>query len=159
MIQRYGNMFDHQHEATVLVVTTNNTVTGKGKLVMGRGAAKQLRDSFPGIDFELGQKITSLRKWSTNEDYLFITHLYAGKIIGLLQVKRYFSDAADFKLIAASLEMFRYYARGMNGSCPGCKIFINFPGIGAGKLADKEKEILKLLKKLPDNVHVWKFKE
>lgn len=157
MIQRYGNMFDHQHEATVLVVTTNNTITSKGKLVMGKGAAKQLRDALPGIDFELGQKITSLKKWSAKEDYLFITHLYNSRIIGLLQVKRHFRDAADFDLIAASLDMFKYYARGMRGSCPDCKIFINFPGIGAGKLANKESEILKILKKLPDNVHVWKF--
>jgi formylmethanofuran dehydrogenase subunit D len=38
----------------VVVVTTNGTIKKDGACVMGRGIARQVRDSIPGIDKRLG---------------------------------------------------------------------------------------------------------
>jgi len=151
-------MLDHLDEAKVVVVTTNSTINQRGELVMGRGAALAMKKAFPGIASEFGARVKSFKKWAATEDYLFLNHLRETKILGILQVKRHFKDTADFELIRQSLDMFRHYARGMKGACPDCRIFLNFPGIGAGKLADRYDDILKLLKRLPDNVHVWVLK-
>jgi len=39
---------------------------------------------------------------------------------------------------------------------PDCRIDLNFPGIGNGRLSPDQ--VLPLIKQLPDNVHVWRYR-
>jgi hypothetical protein len=45
------------HERTAFLFTGNSTVKTNGALVMGRGAALEVRDLYPGVDHMLGRKI------------------------------------------------------------------------------------------------------
>lgn len=45
------------HERTAFLFTGNSTIKTNGALVMGRGAALEVRDAYPGIDHALGKKI------------------------------------------------------------------------------------------------------
>lgn len=46
-------------DADAFVISTNGTVTSKGRCVMGKGCAREARDLFLGIDLTLGNKILS----------------------------------------------------------------------------------------------------
>jgi len=159
MILRHGNMFDHIDEASVIVVTTNSTITSHGELVMGKGAARDAARIFPGLPARFGQRIAGLQ-WALNSpDYKLATiwspDFYPRYIFGALQVKRHFSDAAKLSIISESLTNLYYYAKGTQHSSPESTIFVNFPGIGNGRLGNARDDIMRMLKKLPDNVTVW----
>jgi hypothetical protein len=49
-----GELWDHHKAGVVIAITTNGYVKGNGACVMGRGCAKEARDSFPGIDLGWG---------------------------------------------------------------------------------------------------------
>src|SRR3972149_2861395 len=51
-----GNMFDAP-PPDLLCFTANATIKTNGALVMGRGAAKEVRDRFPGMGLKLGNTI------------------------------------------------------------------------------------------------------
>jgi len=55
MIEVTGNLWDYP--ADFFVITTNGTLKQNGRVVMGRGCAKEARDRFPGTDFELGIRV------------------------------------------------------------------------------------------------------
>lgn len=57
MILRKGEMFDSLLFCDVLIVTGNSTLKSNGAVVMGRGAAMQMRDRFKDIDKEFGALI------------------------------------------------------------------------------------------------------
>jgi hypothetical protein len=48
MILKTGDMFRDRRPNTILIVTANGTINSEGNLVMGRGAALQLKQEFPG---------------------------------------------------------------------------------------------------------------
>jgi hypothetical protein len=108
-------------------------------LVMGRGAAKQVRDSWPGID----KKIRTRRP-------VDFTKIQPDQWIGWFQVKRHWRDPADLELIRASAEMLTSIAS-LNSH-----IFfhLNAPGIGNGRLFWSDVE--PILEPLPDNVLIYK---
>lgn len=148
-----GNMWTTY--ADCYVVTTNQYVTVKGKLVMGRGAAWQARDMFPGLDINLGILINHY----AGTPYSL---LCAGKFmlppphsreaaIWAFQVKTHFRDEARLDLIQSS-------SRALTAIAKHDKNLIwhlNFPGIGNGRL--NRKDVLPLLQDLPDNVTVWEL--
>jgi hypothetical protein len=111
---------------------------------MGRGAAKECRDMFPGIDRLAG---FAIKQAKDIQDCYGVLFLPFG--IGLFQVKRHFKDVADLKLIAQSSYMLGNYAK-----CnENIMYHVNFPGIGNGKR--RFHEVWPLIKILPDNVSLW----
>jgi hypothetical protein len=113
---------------TMIVVTTNSTLNKNGALIMGKGAAKQLRDFMPGIDLEIGQIIKPL-----SSTYGFVPiRLSECEIykIGIFQTKRYYADNAEMDLINTSLIKLRAFLL----DHPDFDVRMNFPGIGAGHL-------------------------
>ena len=125
------------------IVTTNSFLTSEMKLVMGRGAAWQLKVKVPGIDKIFGRMI-----------YKTCGHLGRYGLIfheryGAAQVKFRFDEKAQLELIEFSMTMLSVAATRDRKS-----IFnINFPGIGNGRL--KKHDVKSILEMLPDNVHVW----
>lgn len=131
-----------------LLVTGNGDINSRGGLVMGRGAARQLLDLYP----ECAKIFAELIHVVTDpSDRFYGLVVYGGprSIIGVLQVKDHWHEDAKLHLIAESLKELRAEAE----MFPERIIFLNFPGIGNGRL--EREAVLPLLEWLPDNVHVW----
>jgi hypothetical protein len=126
-----------------IIVTTNSFLTSEVKLVMGRGAAWQLKMKMPGIDRIFGKLIHE------SCGHLGCYGLIFHKRYGAAQVKYRFNERARLDLIRLSMTMLSTVA----GKDQSSIFNINFPGIGNGGL--KKHQVQSLLKILPDNVHVW----
>lgn len=125
-----------------IIVTTNSFLTTKMKLVMGRGAACQLKRKVPGIDLVFGQMIHETCGHLGRYGLLF-----NGKY-GAAQVKYRFNEKADLDLIRYSMQFLAWVAR------ENRYIYsINYPGIGNGRL--EKDQVRPILNILPDNVYVW----
>lgn len=148
-IYEYGNMWNVLPDVTdVFVITTNSYIKNDGSVVMGRGIARQVRDRFDGIDKEAGQKIQH------NSFYGFKpVSKKKGTFISFFQVKRHFKNKADLKLIQKSADSLAEQAR----KDLDVRFDLNFPGIGNGKR--DVAEVKPILDGIPDNVHIWAFKE
>lgn len=127
----------------IYLFTGNSYITKNNKLVMGRGAALEVRDQYINIDSWFGTYIKHLSKYGVliNSDME----------LGVFQVKRNFRDSASLELIDYSAEMLSILAHSMPD-----KIFrMNYPGIGNGGL--EFKYVNPLLEHLPDNVLIYKM--
>jgi hypothetical protein len=141
---RRGEMF---RATGFIIVTTNSFLTSEMKLVMGRGAALQLKIKVPGIDLKFGKMIHE--SCGHLGRYGLIFH----KRYGAAQVKCRFNERAKLELIRLSMRMLSVRAN----RNPSSIFNINFPGIGNGGL--KKNRVASLLNILPDNVHVWEKEE
>tara|TARA_R110000772_G_scaffold89906_5_gene186076 strand:- start:62 stop:523 length:462 start_codon:yes stop_codon:yes gene_type:complete len=135
----------------VKIFTGNATVKSNGELVMGRGAALQVRDNHRGISKALGTLIKP-QLVVGNEFYGFALCQAASprQLIGIFQVKTYYSNFADIELIQRSTNMLKQIAEAK----PQLIFHMNYPGIGHGKL--KYKHIQDIVSILPDNVILYK---
>lgn len=156
MILRKGNMFDFTKDRPgVVLFTGNSTVRKDGALVMGRGAAAQALRLFPGINKELGREITIFSKTFHRLDYgLILGSGLRDPIVGVFQVKHFWGDEAELDLITKSTTLLLQAAE-LKTSIPSLTYWMNFPGIGYGRLG--RSEILPIISTLPDNVHVWEY--
>jgi len=153
---KYGNMFDElKPNNNLFVITTNSYIRKDGCLVMGRGAAKQLKDRFPKIEKYAGDYIKSFQKRKDDDDdYCFFTLKYEHHHIGFLQVKRFFKDDADLELIWDSIDCMQRFVE----MAPWIKkVNINYPGIGFGGLT--KKKVKPCLEELDKRFNIWQFKK
>ena len=151
MILEYGNMWSIWSKTDLFLITTNSFVKHTGQLVMGAGIARQARDRFPGLDTTLGQAIRETCG-HLGEYGLFISPRWPATRLGLFQVKRHWSTDAILDLIHQSADQLTQWA----STHPDCRIDLNFPGIGNGRLSPDQ--VLPVIKQLPDNVHVWQYR-
>lgn len=130
-----------------MIVTTNSFLTSEIKLVMGRGAAYELKVIVPGIDSKFGKMI--------NETcgHLGRYGLVFHERYGAFQVKYRFNKPASLDLVRYSMTRLSTVANRDEKTIYN----INYPGIGNGGL--KECQVRPILEMLPINVHVWKKKE
>jgi len=130
-----------------IIVTTNSFLTSEIKLVMGRGAAYDLKVRAPGIDLIFGKMIREICGHLGRYGVLFYGRY------GVFQVKYRFNRKARLDLITYSVCKLSTAAQRDKSS-----IFnLNYPGIGNGGLT--EHQVRPILEMLPINVHVWKKKE
>lgn len=52
------NIFGSEQKYDAICVTTNGIVRNNGRLVMGAGVAKAFKEKYPGLDLELGKKVS-----------------------------------------------------------------------------------------------------
>lgn len=145
-----GDMWTAYETAGLFLVTTNSTLTADGRLVMGRGLARQARERFPGLDAALGAQIQTLCG-SQGFYGLLISRRWPAAKLAAFQVKHHWQRPADLSLIARSVTALTWWAR----YHADCAIHLNFPGIGNGCLA--RTAVLPLLTSLPDNVSIWEY--
>lgn len=152
-IGNLGSVFD---DKTGLLLFTGNGVINPatGCLVMGAGFARQVRDRFAGIDYELGQAI--IARGGFRSGSVFTYHLaehrhWTERLIGAFQVKYHWRWPASLELISASVARLKIWC----DIHPGVEAHMNYPGIGLGGL--KPEQIEPLLAILPERVHVWRF--
>jgi hypothetical protein len=126
---------------------TGNPISRKdGALVMGRGAAKQLRDAYPALQFGLGE---TLRR-NPERRLLFVpVDRATDQWIGWFKVKHHWADPADISLIKQSTHELRVVAMRR----PKRTFHMNYPGIGNGRL--DIDTVHPLLQALPDNVLIY----
>jgi hypothetical protein len=143
-------MFRHAKKYDVLLVTTNAYVKLSGLLVMGRGAAYQMTQEYPGSQAEFGMLVALHNSLRPNTPYgLIMSERWRDPFLGIFQVKRYFKDVADLGLIEYSTRLLNLEAR----RHPEDRYALNYPGIGNGHRA--MAQVQPLLDPLPDNVEVW----
>ena len=129
----------------IYIFTGNSIIKHNGAIVMGRGAAKQVRDTYPGIDKKLGKHINALP-----DSYYLEVSIKAKQYIGWFKVKNHWQQPADLDLIALSTLALINHAK----AYPIHTYHINFPGVGNGKLSDTQ--VMPIIEKLPDNVIVYR---
>lgn len=97
-----GNPYETCNARDVICVTTNGTVKKDGQAMMGRGAAKFVRDTFKNIDTKLGELI----KAYGNRVFNLGTQEYAGKplILFSFPTQADMSSKTDAALIKKSIE-------------------------------------------------------
>lgn len=157
MIHKYGDMFKAEG---ILIVTTNATIKKNGALVMGRGAARQMRDTYYDCDKDFGKKIEYIKcSWNTsNKKYGLIIYNHFDyddertfRTLGIFQVKYHYKDMADLNLIEFSTKKLEEYVV----YNPHLIFNLNYPGIGNGGRTIEEIE--PIIKILPDNIHIWRL--
>lgn len=139
---------------SLLLFSANGMVNLRGALVMGAGFAKEVRDEFAAIDYEIGQRIIGHYGVIPGCPYrygLVIQKYYTGKRIGAFQVKLHFERKAMYSLISWSASRLARWCR-QNPSIP---VHMNFPGIGLGGLS--RSQVLPVLERLPEQVTVWEL--
>jgi hypothetical protein len=141
-------MFDVWGNTDLFLFTSNPIVNKQGLAVMGRGIAKQLADKHPQIRRDFGALLTDW--WEFTVD---IIGDYDGQKVGYFVVKDHWKDNAKLDIIEQSCSDL---VEGLE-RCPRRRIDLNFPGIGNGKL--RREDVLPIISKLPDNVHVWEYGE
>lgn len=140
MREVFGDLWSHfGRPAIAVLITTNGTIKKNGKAVMGRGCARQARDSYPGIDAELGKKLA--------ETGNRVHSLYGGLIYSF-PVKHMWFERADLKLIGESAQQLGELAI----ASPERTFVLPRPGCGNGQLLWLEVE--PVIGFLPDNVWV-----
>lgn len=177
MKQQTGNMF--MCPTDLLLVTTNSYVRTDGRLVMGRGAAKDMTRHYTTADMTFGALVdrhahaglygvlidpaNHLPPWRDTPEALLDIEakrtggrrsgmsFYAPIRIGIFQVKYHWGKPAVMDLIEYSVG--RLCEMLCESPMSGWSVSLNFPGIGNGGL---EKEVvMPLVQRLPDNVTVW----
>jgi len=171
-------LWKHPGFPGMIVLTTNATVTEKGLLIMGRGAALQAKRRIPDIDRECTKIIRNATRsiWSypaphgemaqeayyqecamEDEDYYHGVGYYFRVVrepiedkigFGIFQVKVHFRNRAELELIRRSASILCDYANQNLNT----QIRMNYPGIGAGRLPMHDIE--PLLEILPENVTI-----
>lgn len=135
---RFKNMFNL---GSLFLVTGNSYITAKKELVMGRGAAEQLKERFPGLPKTFADIIPHLKFYG-----IVTCSIFYGEV-GVFQVKTSWKGPASLDLIEKSTKMLSQIASNYD------RVDMNFPGIGNGRL--KRESVLPYIVDLPDNIYIW----
>ena len=130
----------------VYLFTGNSIVKNNGALVMGRGAAKQIRDYYQEIDTSFGNMILK-----DPQAHILWAALQKKKFLGWFKVKNHWADPAEIELIKESAKQLTKIALERKN----ITFHMNYPGIGNGKL--KIEDVKHILSILPDNVLIYKL--
>ena len=134
----------------VYLFTGNSVIKNNGAIVMGRGAALQVRDTFLGIDKIFGKLLTQTRIDEIYDPSILFHEIKPKQFIGWFKVKHHWADKADINLIEMSIRSLYAYAQDL----PKITFHMNYPGIGNGRLA--ENDVKALIVALPNNVIIYK---
>ena len=138
-----GNIWLMLGTTNLFLFTSNSTLTKDNKLVMGAGIAKEVKERFPMFPELLGNKIKAIDK--------------VGKWYGVLVSQNYevgaFQTKTDWKL-PSPLELIEYSTERLIEIAGNYeRIDMPVPGCQNGGLQYKDVE--PIIKRLPDNVHIW----
>lgn len=116
-----ANLWDLHAKGDWCCITTNGAINSYGKLVMGRGCAKEAAIKFDGLAEQLACRVRADGN-----------HVYSVSTIKLLTfpVKHHWAEAADLKLIRRSAEELANFADTHQWPL----IYLPRPGCGNGRL-------------------------
>ena len=155
-----GDMLEcaKQNGINTIAFTANSCIGSDGALVMGAGAAKRVRDAFPGVGTGLAAAIP------TGGDYHIACHVYgadvestdysqyhAKAIIVAVQVKRDWQDPGDWDLTVTSLKQLAAY---LYYRTPQAKAVLNCPLIGHGGWRGREVEVMRMVEEILADIDI-----
>lgn len=142
-----GDWFELAADADLALFTGNSTITKYGRLVMGRGLARQVRDRLHGVDWAIAQAIGRRSVYGVA---VASEPFRVGRAaVGAFQVKRFWGDAADPALIAHSVSCLNEL---LSRQPAGYRVVLNYPGIGNGRLS--VEQVAPLLEAFDDRVTI-----
>ncbi len=144
MILERGNMWSVFGNTDLFLVTTNPIIRKDGAVVMGRGIALEMKTKYPQFPYDFAQALT----WNLGNSFGTVG-IYDNQQCGYFMTKNHWKDHSLPKVIRKSVDELCYFISDHDG----ISVDLNFPGIGNGKL--KREDVLPLLQRLPDNVHIW----
>jgi len=151
MLLKTGDLFKSNDD--FILVTANAYINKNKALVMGRGAARQLKDMQPKFPYLAADAI----KWGQYPlDFQTQRPVYGVILIsryGIFQVKYNWWEDASLDLIKFSTDELLSLA--VSGFLGDRTVSMNYPGIGNGRL--KEQDVYPIISKLPDCISVYKF--
>lgn len=131
---------------SIILVSGNSFITKEDKLVMGKGAARQMKDRLPGIDLYLGNYIRN-----TCEHLGFYGVALATNCAnGVFQTKFHFKDNSKLEIIKQSVYVLNKFLE----EYPDFKVSMNYPGIGLGNL--KEEQVYPIIVNLSNRITIYK---
>ena len=145
-----------EEECEIIAFTANSvlkSINGSQALVMGGGAAKRVRDAFPGIDIQLAEKIIESRSIDNNNsaDYYVVASKTNGLWVAAVQVKRHWKDDGDWKLTETSLKtLARHLSKNPNRKC-----VLNCPLIGLGGFSDRIDDVKQMVEDTLKDANVF----
>lgn len=139
-----GDIYKDDLNYDYVCFTANSVIKEDGKLVMGAGNAKVIRDKYKDIDAFFGKQIYHLSNFG-------ICVNKKERVIAV-QSKMHFKDKSQLDVIENSLNMLSAFAK----ANPSDTIALPYPGIGLGGLS--MVELQPLIRKLPSNIHVYTMK-
>ncbi len=143
---KYGDIW--KTKGVAKVITTNGYIKKDGSLVMGAGIARQAKDKFPGIEYELGKLV---KRKGNNVHLVKVNKLY----LITFPVKHVWWDDADYDLINQS----KWQLIKLVDSTPEISkgpILMPKPGCGNGNLEWKHVRFL-IKKHLDDRFIVMDY--
>jgi hypothetical protein len=144
-------MWDVFGKTDLFLITTNPIVRKDGAAVMGRGIALEAKSRFPELPYKYAKRLALLSEMLGPYNYCDVIDKFAGQSVGFFMVKDHWKEPAKLDIISNSVdELYNW----LQDDCLG-RVDLNFPGIGNGKL--KREDVLPLLERLPNNVHVWEY--
>ncbi len=111
-------------DADLRCVTTNGHISRAGKVVMGRGCARELRDAAPGVDARLARLVRA------HGNRVFRFTRINGADVASLPVKHHWKEEADPDLIVRSVRQLVELADKFGYQ----RVLIPRPGCGNGRL-------------------------
>lgn len=164
MILEKGDMWSIIGVTDWFLITTNPIVNKQGLAVMGRGIAKQAADKFPTLRKDFADKLVNRDGRRVNLSPVFTIGRYEVRSsplnyllrVGCFMVKDHWKNRASLQLIESSTDKLLDVIETIDALHNEPKrIDLNFPGIGNGGLA--REDVLPIISRLPDNVHVWEY--
>ncbi len=146
-----GDYWDAFDEADLFLFNGNSIVKANGRLTMGQGTARQVRDRFPSIDAQFGQLLRDRRMAGDDSlaYHLLISPDWPSQKIAAFQTKHHFLADSDTALIQDSINALIAWAI----AHPQASIHLPYPGIGKGNLT--KEAVQPMLLALPSNVTIW----
>lgn len=128
----------------IYMFTANSTLNKQGKLVMGAGNAKAVRDLYKNIDTQFGKVIEDQEVFGVK----FVQY-YNLQWIGAFQTKIHWQNESPLDVVENSVKHLKHVAERR----PSWTFHLPCPAISHGKRS--LQEILPLLECLPDNVIIY----
>ena len=157
-----GDMFSVWGKTDLFLFTSNPIVNKQGLAVMGRGIAKQLSDKVPTIRKAFADYLKRSSGEYAVADLGEYTIGTATQRVGYFMVKAHWADPASLRIIEESVDCLiailvelQWFSEVVDDAPFNFRVDLNFPGIGNGKL--QRDDVLPLLLKLPDYVHIWEY--
>ncbi|CAH9014146.1 conserved hypothetical protein [Vibrio phage 496E54-1] len=126
----------------IYMFTSNSTIKNNGRLTMGAGCAKAVRDCYQDIDKLFGEKI-DINQYGVE----FVQ--WNDQHIGAFQTKYPWQKDSPLSLIEYSCRKLKSVAERRNVFT----FHLPFPAVGFGNRG--KEEVMPLVKMLPDNVIVY----
>ena len=127
----------------IYMFTANSVIKNDGKLVMGVGCTKVVRDFYQGIDKLFGAEIEHMSKFSVK----FVK--WNGQNIGAFQTKYNWTDPSPIELVEYSTKFLKFIA----DNRPHHTFHLPCPAVNHG--GRNVEDILPLLDILPNNVIIY----